>query len=350
LIALGVSSMNTLVDDIGSFPLPSNIDKKLFDKAYVAARKILINGKNLKSNDFLVKNFCDVIIDSFKKKIETGLDIINYPQHYDIHKQFTEIIQEATNKGTYVVEEEKAIIPEVQIISEEAKKLSEFLGRKILLRVCITGPVELYLKEIGTTGYSDILFMFAQTVRRFAKNSILNSKYIKTEVISLDEPSFGLRDIQVDRDIVLEVMEKTLSFKGTIKQVHLHSVSRVKELLDVRNLNGISLEYAASPRNIDAVSRKLLEKSDKTIRVGIARTDIDAIIAELYEKGITKPRPEQLIESKENIQRRFLAAKAKYGERMPFTGPDCGLGGWPSQETAQLLLKRTVNAVKSTEF
>jgi methionine synthase II (cobalamin-independent) len=31
---------------------------------------------------------------------------------------------------------------------------------------------------------------------------------------------------------------------------------------------------------------------------------------------------------------------------MTFTGPDCGLGGWPSQEAASLLLTRTVDAVK----
>jgi methionine synthase II (cobalamin-independent) len=32
---------------------------------------------------------------------------------------------------------------------------------------------------------------------------------------------------------------------------------------------------------------------------------------------------------------------------MTFTGPDCGLGGWPSQEAAQLLLEHTVKAVKA---
>ena len=31
---------------------------------------------------------------------------------------------------------------------------------------------------------------------------------------------------------------------------------------------------------------------------------------------------------------------------MTFTGPDCGLGGWPNQEAAALLLERTVKAVK----
>ena len=91
----------------------------------------------------------------------------------------------------------------------------------------------------------------------------------------------------------------------------------------------------------------MLEGADKQIRVGISRTDIDSIMAELYEKGITKPNPEQLVESEETIRKRFETAKEKYGNRMTFTGPDCGLGGWPTQEAAQLLLKRTVNIVKS---
>ena len=33
---------------------------------------------------------------------------------------------------------------------------------------------------------------------------------------------------------------------------------------------------------------------------------------------------------------------------MTFTGPDCGLGSWPTQEAAALVLKRAVEAVKLT--
>jgi methionine synthase II (cobalamin-independent) len=54
-----------------------------------------------------------------------------------------------------------------------------------------------------------------------------------------------------------------------------------------------------------------------------------------------------MVESEDTIGKRFMAAKEKYGDRMTFTGPDCGLGGWPTQEAAQLLLKRTVDAVKA---
>lgn len=220
---------------------------------------------------------------------------------------------------------------------------------RIALRVCVTGPFELYLAEVGTTAYRDMLLMFAETVRRFAVNSLLNDKYVRTEVVSLDEPSFGFHDVAADRDLTLEVFEKAFNFGGAVKQVHVHSTSRVTELLEVKNLDVVSVEYAASPRNLEALSKGMLEKADKHIRVGIARTDIDAILAELYEKGVKKPQTWQIVEDEETIKRRFEKAKAKFGERLAFTGPDCGLGGWPNQETAQLLLRRTVEAVKAAQ-
>lgn len=339
--------MDTLVDDIGSFPLPPTINREAFNRAYVLAREKLIDGKDPREDKFLLDNFYTVIIDSFKKKLDAGLDIVNYPQHYDIHKQFTEIIHKAMDKGTYIVEERHAIIPEVRVIEQEAKRICEETGRKILLRTCVTGPLELYLKEVGTTAYKDVLLMFAETVRRFAKNAVLNTKYVETKVVSLDEPSFGFQEISADKDTINDVLEKAFNFSGAVKQIHLHSASKVADILNVKNLDVLSFEYAASPKNIEAVQKKMLEKADKQIRVGIARTDIDSLVAELYEKGITKPEATQLIESEETIKRRFKAAKEKYGETMSFTGPDCGLGGWPSQEASQMLLKRTVNAVKS---
>jgi 5-methyltetrahydropteroyltriglutamate--homocysteine methyltransferase len=118
-------------------------------------------------------------------------------------------------------------------------------------------------------------------------------------------------------------------------------------LLNIRGLDVLSFEYAASPRNIESIPKNILEKADKQIRVGIARTDIDTIWAELYEKGITQPSTDQIVEKVQDIKKRYEFAKEKYGELMTFTGPDCGLGGWPNQEAAAELLKRTVEAVKS---
>jgi 5-methyltetrahydropteroyltriglutamate--homocysteine methyltransferase len=339
--------MATLVDDVGSFPLPPNVDSKLFEEAYRTARKAIIDGKHLEKDEFLSCNFNQIVIGSFVKKIEAGLDIVNYPQHYDMYRQFAEPIHEVMKGGAYVVDKKQAFLPEMYVINQAAKQLSEELGRRVALRACVTGPMELYLKEVGTVPYKDILLMFAETVRRFASNSILDSKYVKTEVVSLDEPSFGFQDISADRDTILEVLENAFDFKGVKKQIHLHSSSRVSDLLDVENVDVLAFEYAASPRNIESPSRKMLEKADKQIRVGVSRTDIDSITAELYDKGVATPTATQLVESEDTIKKRFKAAKEKYGDRMTFTGPDCGLGGWPTQEAAQLLLKRTVDAVKA---
>jgi 5-methyltetrahydropteroyltriglutamate--homocysteine methyltransferase len=341
--------MNVLVDDVGSFPLPPQVDRRTFDEAYVLARKAIANKKDITNDDFLLNSFHRVIIDSFMKKVETGLDVVNYPQHYDMQRQLADTLKEAVEKGTYLVDENQAFLPEVHVIREEAKRFYEELGTIIQLRVCILGPMEFYLREIGITAYSDVLSMFAENVKRFAKNSILDSKYVKTAVISLDEPSFGFREISASRDVIIDVLEKAFDFNGPVKQIHLHSPSRIADVLAVKNIDVLSFEYAASPKNIDSVSKKMLEQADKQIRVGIARTDIDSILAELHDTGITKPQIEQLAEDKATIRRRFVAAREKYGDRMTYTGPDCGLGGWPTQEAALLLLKRTVEAVREVK-
>jgi 5-methyltetrahydropteroyltriglutamate--homocysteine methyltransferase len=192
-----------------------------------------------------------------------------------------------------------------------------------------------------------VLDGFAQTINRFAKNSILNNKYIETKAISIDEPSLGHTNLSATPELIRETLEKAYDFQGPIKQIHLHFASGIHDLLTVKGLNVLSFEYAASPKNIESVPKSMLERADKQIRVGVSRTDIDSIFAELYEKGIVKPSNEQLVDSVDTIRKRYHTAKEKYKERMTFTGPDCGLGSWPNQEVAQLILKRTVEAVKT---
>jgi 5-methyltetrahydropteroyltriglutamate--homocysteine methyltransferase len=338
--------MSVLVDDVGSFPLPPWMKREVFSRAYVQARRCVIAGRSIKKDDFLLSNFYRVIVDSFRMKLAAGLDVVNYPQHYDMYKQFTDEIGKAMEKGTYVVEKSRAILPEVQCLDEQAKELSQEIGSPISLRVCIVGPMELYLKMVGTVFYRDVLLMFAETVQRFAKNSLLNSKYVKTTVVSLDEPSFGFQEINADKDSLADALEKAFDFAGVTKQIHLHTSSRVADFTNIKNIDVLSFEFGASPKNIESVSKRMLDEADKRVRIGIARTDIDSIIAELRDKGIEKPIAAHLVESEKAILERFAVAREKYGDTLAFVGPDCGLGGWPSQEAAQLLLKATVAAVK----
>jgi 5-methyltetrahydropteroyltriglutamate--homocysteine methyltransferase len=339
--------MATLIDDIGSFPLPPNVNRETFSQAYRTSRESILAGKDPAEDEFSRKNFCDVILDSFRKKLQTGLDVVNYPQHYAGINQVGDVIHKAMEHGTFVVDDKEAFLPEINVLKRQAKNLSETFGKKILLRVSLFGPMEQYLKEIGTTPFSDVLDGFAETIRRFAQNSILNNKYIKTEAVSIDEPSFGFLNINAQSDILCKVLDKAFNFQGATRQIHLHSSARLPDLLCVKNLEVLSFEYATSPKNIESISKKLLEDADKNIRVGVSRTDIDAIFADLNDEGISTPTIEQLVEPEETIKKRYIFAKEKFGDRLTFTGPDCGLGGWPSQEAAQLLLNRTVKAVKS---
>jgi 5-methyltetrahydropteroyltriglutamate--homocysteine methyltransferase len=160
-------------------------------------------------------------------------------------------------------------------------------------------------------------------------------------VVSIDEPSFGYNNIEASPDVLRGVLEKAFDFNGATREIHLHSTAGFSDLLAVKNLDVLSFEYAGSPENIDSVPKSILERGDKQIRVGIARTDVDNMTG-----GKKLASPLDAVESVDTIQKRYRFAKEKYGERMTFTGPDCGLAGFPSQEAAALLLKRTVEAVK----
>ena len=339
--------MDALVDDVGSFPLPPTVDRESFNQAYRLARESAVSGKDLRADAFLWENFGKVTLDAFKKKCQTGLDVVNYPQQYDGIRQVSDVIHIAMEKGTFLVEMQDAVLPEVALICSEAKNLSEDIGGRIRLRVCLFGPMEQYLKEMGTVAYGDVLDGYAETIRRFAKNSVLDNKYVKTEVISIDEPSFGFLDVAAEKEKLIDVLNRAFDFGGAVRQIHLHSSTRLADCLRVKNIDVVSFEGAASPRNVEAVSKRMLDEADKQIRVGVSRTDIDSIIADLNDRGISKPTAEQMVDSEETIRKRFLAAKEKFGERLAFAGPDCGLGSWPSQETALFLLKTTAAAVKN---
>lgn len=339
--------MKTLIDDVGSFPLPSNVKREAFNEAYQRARKVILHGQTLRADAFVWENFGKVMFDSFVKKCQTGLDVVTYPQQYDGIKQVSEVVHVAMEKGTFVVDERDAFLPEIELIKQEAAQISEAIGDRIKLRVCLFGPMEQYLKEMGTVAYADVLDGFAETIRRFAKNSVLNEKHVKTEVVSIDEPSFGFLDVAADNEKLIDVLNRAFDFGGAVRQIHLHSSTRLADCLRVKNIDVVSFEGAASPKNVDAVSKKMLDETGKQIRVGVSRTDVDALLAESNDRGVSKPTAEQLVESEETIKRRFAAAKERFGDRLAFAGPDCGLGSWPSQEAALLLLRRTVSGIKN---
>jgi 5-methyltetrahydropteroyltriglutamate--homocysteine methyltransferase len=103
------------------------------------------------------------------------------------------------------------------------------------------------------------------------------------------------------------------------------------------------------------IDKKVLDETDTYIRAGIARTDILSMSAGLNEQyGINlwddMIRLEKEILNMESplvMEKRLEKAYAQFGGRLRATGPDCGLGSWPSQDLANKILANCSAAVGS---
>jgi 5-methyltetrahydropteroyltriglutamate--homocysteine methyltransferase len=334
-----------LVDDIGSFPLPKWMSQYDFDKLYPRAREEISLGNSEGESYGILKG---VILESFEKKLNSGVDVATYPQHYDMHRQFMEPI-ELYPSEPFLIDKKNAFLPEIEVIKEGAKDLRENIGKQIGLRSCVTGPIELYLRtEFGTNIYKDVLENIARSVNYFLKNSIIDTPHIKTMTLSLDEPSIGFTDLlNVDNDDLIDVLELSLKGIRLPVQMHLHTLKAIDIPLNVKGVASITGEFAASPENLALAKKRDLESHDKFLRAGITRTNIDSIIADFLDQGV-EPPSHLLIDTKNDIKRRIKKIDSVFGEMVSSWGPDCGLGSWPTQDVAKELLSRTTQAVRES--
>ncbi|MEX2718894.1 MAG: hypothetical protein Q6370_021560 [Candidatus Sigynarchaeota archaeon] len=358
-----------LVDDVGSFPLLEG-KRDAFDQNYLKAYDKLVESDGdasvLLEHRGLKNAVYDPVVYSFEKKLRTGLDVVNYPQHFSMYGQFFRPLaaypSPTNDMAPYLIDERKAIVPEVPILQHfvnstplEKLGIPEFSASKdqVQLKICITGPIELYVhSEMGFTVYKEILANFARTVNAFARNSIINDPRIKTKIISIDEPSLGFIDLfNIDEADLVECLDIALSGlpDDVVKQIHLHSLADARIPLQAKNIDVLTCEFASNPTN--TIERKLLEQHRKKMRVGICRTNYNAIIGKMIEEGraVGTGYEEQLllVDSEEKIQAALERAIAHYGvENIAYVGPDCGLSSWAPPELAQLLLKRVVDVVR----
>lgn len=334
--------MRVLVDDVGSFPLPGSVSREAFARLYPRALKAWAEGRDIAAEEELYQGFYKPVAASLRSKVSSGLDVVNYPQHYDMHRQFLEPILEYQEEP-FLIKEKYAVIPELYVVAREAWEYG-----KLRLKVCVTGPVELHLRtEFGFHIYEEILENLALSVNRFLRNSVLSSKHVETAVVAVDEPSLGFVDLlNIDEDALVKALEASVRGVKARVQVHLHTLKAAPIPLKAEGIQVLTGEFAASPENMRLLTREALEEHDKFLRAGISRTNIDSIIAEHMERGV-QPSYEQLVDDAEVIRKRYEKVLKVFSDRVAFAGPDCGLGAWPSQEVAQLLLSRTVEAVKS---
>ncbi|NJD52068.1 MAG: methionine synthase [Candidatus Methanoperedens sp.] len=332
-----------LFDDIGSFPLPKGISREWVEQAK-------------KGND---PKLPDILKSAMQQKIDAGVDVPTYPQFRDMNQMFLEIINdESAQEGPLIVRMDRARIMELSAMEDVGAQYLKKTGKKLNVRLCVTGPIELYLKQFGGTAYKDVLDAFATSIDRFVNNSIDNAKQFRIAVISIDEPSIGINPQIMfnDADMIeaLTLATKTSGLNKIDTEIHLHSPLHYKLVCRVPSIGIIGVESAANPSYLDLIDKKDLGDYDKFLRVGVSRTDIFGMAAVLNEKYNTNvwKEPAKLdeittqMETPQIIAKRLEKAYSIFGDRIKYAGPDCGLGSWPSQELASNLLKNTGAGIK----
>jgi 5-methyltetrahydropteroyltriglutamate--homocysteine methyltransferase len=332
-----------LFDDIGSFPLPRGINREWVEQAK-------------KNNDSKLPT---ILKDAMQMKIDAGVDVPTYPQFRDMNEMFLEIINdESSQEEPLIVRKDRARIMELSAMEDVGAQYFKKTGKKLKIRLCVTGPIELYLNQFGPTAYKDVLNAFATNVDRFISNSIDNAKQFRIAVISIDEPSIGINPNIMfnDGDMIeaLAIATKTAGSNKIDTEIHLHSPLHYKLVCRVPHISIIGVESAANPSYLDLIDKKDLEEYEKYLRVGISRTDIFGMAAVLNEKYNTNvwKEPAKLdeittqMETPQIIAKRLGKAYSIFGGRIKYVGPDCGLGSWPSQGLASNLLRNTCAGIK----
>jgi len=338
---------NVIFDDIGSYPLPQGVTKEWVQKAF--------------SKHSEHEKLFQIINAAFQQKVDAGVEAPTYPQYQDMNEQFLSVIRDPENtEEPFKVKEKAARIVELEAVQPAAQMYMQSHGEKQNTRVCVTGPLEMYLKEFGGTEYTDILYLLAESVDRFLKNSIENSGYLNISVVSIDEPSIGINpQVMFDDDELIEALKiatRSAYRKGIDVQIHLHSPLHYKLACDTSQINVIGVESAGHPSYLDLIDKKVLDESDSFLRVGIARTDISNLVSVLNDKYGTNvwkdtSRLQEIVtelETPDVIAKRLEKAYSIFGERIKYVGPDCGLGSWPSQQIASQLLQNVAAGIQKS--
>jgi len=355
--------------DAGSLPFIGDVQKFL-DGASSYGR--IVNES--------IQFFETKVVSGFLDKVEAGVDVPNYPQYRDMNQMFFDMLEGVGKvNGGYVetaplaLREGKEVIPEALTIRNHSQQIYEKLGRPFQLRICVTGPYTMSslfaYKDKGTfTRLGNVLTQVIEA-------SVFKNKQGSVRLVSVDEPVFGFVDDPLldrgseGRENLLkawESMMQKIRAKGAQACLHLHNTS--DELFwEVKSLNVIE-SHVNDPFYQAKRTKEHLERTDKFLRASIAITDFDQLIRnsitkskqELSEislnekiaetwKNLAKKQidPVVFVENTSLMKERLRKLVEFFGEdRIRYAGPECGLKGFPTYESALECLKRVAKTLK----
>jgi 5-methyltetrahydropteroyltriglutamate--homocysteine methyltransferase len=358
--------------DVGSFP-------------FVGDSRKFVEGASrfsLSSADESARFFEEKVLEGLVDKIGVGIDVPNYPQFRDMNEMFLSMMDGVERiKGGYLetkipsVKADNSSIPEVMVIEKNSRMIQEKKGAAFEIRICVTGPYT--LSSFFPYKREDIFSRLGNVISHIVENSIFNDKHGRVGLVSVDEPVFGLQDDALI-DFGSEGREKLrrawesifhkIKSKNAQTLIHLHST--VDELFwDIDSLEIIE-SHVDDPIHQRKNTKEKLESRDKFLKASVAVNDFDALIKKrvvadspekLAESDLNERiadawtdikhgriNPESFLESVELMKSRLVKVVDRFGaERVLYAGPECGLKGYPTYETALECLRRVSSAVES---
>ena len=325
-----------------------------------------------------VKVFEEQIVNGFIDKLKAGFDIPNYPQFRDMNEMFFELLNGIEKReGTYqhigmITADDGSKIQEVNVIKGHLSRIREETGsEKVRVKICVTGPYTLgsFFSNRTPRLYKELGDALSEIIER----TIFKNKSGEVVILSVDDPVLGfLNDPMLDhgsegREALRKSWNK-MCYKAKVRGVdtsmHLHNTSEglFWETEHLRILE----PHVDDPLYTHESTKQKLEVTDKRVKASVFVTLFDNLIqSKLTEQGFIGNIQEQIgviwnqirhdqvdpmiyLDSQEIIEKRLRKIVNNLGEeRVPYAGPECGLGGWPSHETAIECLNRVSGVVRS---
>ena len=353
--------------DVGSFPLDADLEQYLqgaleveslhesegtdnavyfiFKHNSTFEKKITALGPDVAVTSYAQ---CRGMIDQFLLPVVRHVTGLTH-QQTSIHSSFGDITREdaqavavAIATGNEPPSRDDIRFAEIIALQTGAENLCKRLGvKKISYKACITGPLELSLNLQRLAGFPRIydeklVEYFTKVVKAFVSNSVATSNYLVPEVVTMDEPAFGLEGFG---DFFTDTSSDSRS-------EHLISCwNEIYKNVPSDCYRGIHLHASPFETSFNAdwnlleahvgvyVKRQWMEDYDKFIRAAIVRTEGPTIDQNDDVKAawqeILSGNYKNYLQPKSEMERHLQETINRYGiERVPFAGPECGFGPW----------------------
>ena len=358
--------------DVGSLPVVGDLKKFLGGSARFG----------ISPADDSVKYFEKRVISSFLDKVETGIDVPNYPQFRDMSEMFLAMMDGVEKvKDGYIetkipsVKADRRYIPEVMVIKNSSQTIREKKGEPFRVKICVTGPYT--LSSLFVYRNQEIFGRLGNTISQIVENNIFSGKNGSVGLVAVDEPLFGMLDDPLidygseGRENLQKAWESIfhkVRSKNIPTLLHLHNTA--DELFwEVKSLNIID-SHTDDPLYKMKKTKERLEATDKFLKASISIADFDTLIKRriitTLRKKVTEPAinekiaeawtsitrrktdPKIFLEDVDIMKKRLVEIVSRFGaERVPYAGPECGLKGFPTYECALECLRRVSSTVKT---